>query len=177
MRESARKTRFLCLLCNIYHTVMELTSLDYVRLISWISYFKHGVILNKTQMQKLLFICYGLYLSNHDTPLFLDDAPKAWPFGPVFPRSYKRYAESAPSDLSENDKRMFLKDRDTLRSITGIVDQYCSYPANILSEWSHQKGSPWAQTVFSADGKIEWNKPIEQETIKNYFNGEWRTGL
>ena len=156
---------------------MGATSLDYVRLISWLAYFKHGVILNKTQMQKLLFICYGLYLATHEAPLFSDDTPKAWPFGPVFPRSYKRYVESIPSDLSENDKRMFLRDRKTLRSITDIVDRYCLYPANTLSEWSHQKGSPWAQTIFSEDGKIVWNQPIEQNIIRNYFRGEWRTGL
>ena len=155
------------------------TSLDYVRLISWLAYFKHGVILNKTQMQKLLFICYGLYLASHDddTSLFSDDSPKAWPFGPVFPRSYKRYVETIPADLSEGDKRMFLRDRDMLREITGVVDQYCFHSANTLSEWSHQKGSPWAQTVFSNDGKIEWNRPIDRNIIRTYFRGEWRTGL
>lgn len=157
---------------------MEPTSLDYVRLISWLAYFKHGVILNKTQMQKLLFICYGLYLVNHDTPMFSDDTPKAWPFGPVFPRSYKRYAESIPADLSESDKRMFLEDRETLRSITNIVDRYCFHSANALSEWSHQLDSPWAKTVFPKNGKIAWNRPIEQDIIKDYFSGnQWMKGL
>ena len=158
---------------------MTLTSIDYTRLISWLAYYKHNTILNKTQMQKLMFICYGLYLTNHDTPLFTDDTPKAWPFGPVFPRSYKRYQEVKPQDLSKEDKMAFLQDKDTLMMITRVVDSYYSCPANTLSEWSHQSGSPWAKTIFDADnGKIEWNKPIDKIIIKEYFNsGEWRRGL
>lgn len=86
---------------------MELTSIDYTRLISWLAYYKHKTILNKTQMQKILFMCYGLYLTKHNEPLFSDDTPKAWPFGPVFPRSYKRYVEVVPNDLSIDDKKAF----------------------------------------------------------------------
>lgn len=158
---------------------MELTSIDYARLISWIAYYKHKTILNKTQMQKLLFICYGLYLRDHNNPLFSDDTPKAWPFGPVFPRLYKRYIEAVPQDLSENDKIAFLEDRNTLAMITQIVDSYYHYSANTLSDWSHQKDSPWAKTVFSGDGSsVTWNKVIEQQTIKEYFKSElWEKGL
>ena len=158
---------------------MELTSIDYTRLISWIAYYKHKTILNKTQMQKLLFICYGLYLSKHNKPLFSDDTPKAWPFGPVFPRSYKRYVEAIPSDLSTDDKKAFLDDKETLIEITEVVDSYYKYSANTLSEWSHQKNSPWAKTVFSdGDNSVSWNKPIDPDTIKAYFKSkQWKQGL
>lgn len=154
---------------------MKLTSIDYARLISWLAYYKHKTILNKTQLQNLLFMCYGLYLAKRNNPLFSDDAPKAWPFGPVFPRTYKRYEESVPEDLSENDKIEFLKDTDTLVEITNIVDSYYNYSANSLSEWSHQKDSPWAKTVFSENGgPVTWNKVISQEIIKDYFNKKMR---
>lgn len=158
---------------------MELQSLDYTRLISWIAYNKHNTILNKTQMQKLLFMCYGVYLTKHNKPLFSDDAPKAWPFGPVFPRSYRRYMEIPPSDLTTEDKSNFLKDKDMLIEITRIVDSYYSYSANALSEWSHQKGSPWSTTVFSnGDNSVVWNKVIDNDVIRDYFkNGKWRQGL
>lgn len=158
---------------------MGLQSLDYVRLISWIAYNKHNTILNKTQMQKLLFMCYGVYLTKHEEPLFTDDTPKAWPFGPVFPRSYRRYMEIIPSDLTTEDKSNFLKDRDMLIEITHIVDSYYSYSANTLSEWSHQKDSPWATTVFSnGDNSVEWNKVISDDVIREYFkSGKWKQGL
>lgn len=158
---------------------MGLTSIDYARLISWIAYFKHQTILNKTQLQKLLFICYGLYLADHDSPLFDDDTPKAWPFGPVFPRSYKRYVEQAPSNLSEDEKKAYLENRDALRMVTNVVDLFYSIPANILSDWSHRPGSPWAQTVFTGNNKFKgWNNRIEDSTISEFFkNQSWRVGL
>ncbi|WP_300549632.1 Panacea domain-containing protein [uncultured Bacteroides sp.] len=158
---------------------MELTSIDYTQLISWLAYYKHKTILNKTQMQKILFMCYGLYLTNHSEPLFADDTPKAWPFGPVFPRSYKRYVEAVPKDLSIDDKKAFLKDKETLIAISKIVDSYYNYSANALSEWSHQKDSPWAKTVFSQDeNSVTWNKIIDTQIIKEYFkSGRWKQGL
>lgn len=158
---------------------MVLNSLNYVRLISWLAYNKHKTILNKTQMQKLLFICYGLYYSKYDKPLFDDDNPKAWPFGPVFPRSYKRYVEEIPMDLSKDEKSAFLEDRTTLQLITKVVDSYYCYSASTLSEWSHRKDSPWAKTVFSdSDNSIQWNKEIDSSTIKNFFGSEkWKVGL
>lgn len=130
-------------------------------------------------MQKILFMCYGLYLSKHDTPLFSDDTPKAWPFGPVFPRSYKRYVETVPQDLSEYDKKCFLKDSNTLLMITEVVDSYYNYSACTLSDWSHQKDSPWAKTVFGGDNNsVSWNRVIDQQTIKEYFKkGLWKKGL
>ena len=51
---------------------MDLTSLDYMKLLSWLAYYKHGTILNKTQMQKILFMCYGSYYAQKGTPLFRD---------------------------------------------------------------------------------------------------------
>lgn len=156
---------------------MELTSLDYTKLIAWIAAFKHRVILNKTQMQKLLFMCYGQALVLENRPLFTDDTPKAWPFGPVFPRSYKRYEETLPDDLTDEDKRRFSENRDVLLMIAQTVANFCHTSATRLSEWSHQPGSPWQQTVFSGDNP-EWNRPIPPQIIQEYFsNSNWSSGI
>lgn len=157
---------------------MELTSLDYVKLIAWLAYFLHGVILNKTQMQKLLFMCYGQALTiDEGQPLFLDDTPKAWPFGPVFPRSYKRYEEIAPVDLTVEEKNSFARNERQLAMIAQTVADYCHISATRLSEWSHQYGSPWQQTVFGGD-RAEWNRQISDDVIRRYFsNPNWRIGI
>ena len=42
-------------------------------------------LLNRTQINKILFYVYGVYLAEVGEPLFNDDTPKAWPYGPVFP--------------------------------------------------------------------------------------------
>jgi len=39
---------------------MVLTSINYARLIMWLAVHRKGVWLNKTQLQKILFACYGL---------------------------------------------------------------------------------------------------------------------
>ena len=156
---------------------MELSSLEYTKLIAWIAAFKHRVILNKTQMQKLLFMCYGQALATENKPLFDDDTPKAWPFGPVFPRSYKHYEEIMPSDLSPEEKDRFAQDIPILQMIARTVSQYCHVSATRLSDWSHSKGSPWWNTVFAPEGSA-WNREISLDLIKSYFqNEDWRSGI
>ena len=156
----------------------NLTSLDYVRLIAWLAFFKHGVILNKTQMQKLLFMCYGQALVMNSKPMFADDTPKAWPFGPVFPRSYKRYEEHIPCDLSQHEKNKFASDRDLLGMIARTVALYCHHSATSLSEWSHDSNGPWYKTVFDEVNGTAWNRVITDFLINDYFsNPSWRLGL
>lgn len=155
-----------------------LTSLDYMALIAWIAYVKHNIVLNKTQMQKLLFMCYGQALVINDgTPLFEDDTPRAWPFGPVFPISYRRYDERIPLDLSIEDKRNFARDRETLLMISRTVARYCRISATRLSDWSHSENGPWYKTVFAKD-TTGWNREISNELIKEYFsNTNWASGI
>ena len=161
----------------LYNYAMELTSLDYMKLISWLAYYKHGTILNKTQMQKILFMCYGSYYAMKDTPLFKDDTPKAWPYGPVFPRVNVRYnPANPPLNLTDDDKKTFAKDVEALKLVTSTVAQYGRVSAHELSEWSHEKGSPWFKTVYGENGnntEINWNKEIPSKYIKEYFKS-WR---
>ena len=114
----------------------ELTSLDYCKLIAWLIYHKYNVILNKIQMQNILFMCYEQYLVSHNSPLFNDDVPKRCLLGHVFPRSYKVYLYEVPQELTVSEKERFLKDKDTLRMITRTVEDYYGYffPLLIPSE-------------------------------------------
>lgn len=153
---------------------MELTSIDYARLLSWLAYYKHNTILNKTQMQKLLFMCYGIFYAYKNIHLFTDDAPKAWPYGPVFPRVNVRYnPNSIPSDLTDKEKNSFLENKDALFLANNIINNYVNVSAHSLSEWSHEKGSPWFKTIYGEDGgntDINWNQPIPERYIKEYFS-------
>ena len=151
------------------------TSLDILRLIAWIAYYKNGVILNKTQMQKILYMCYGLSLANNN-PLFTDDTPRAWPFGPVFPIAYKRYSASYPKPITEREKERYLK-IPMLRTIFDIVARYCRYTSRALSEWSHEVSGPWWNTVYGNSEGVEWNREIDSTVISNYFRGEWHRNL
>lgn len=151
-----------------------LTSLDYADLISWIAYKKYGILLNKTQMNKLLFMCYGMYLAaSGGRVLFEDDSPKAWPFGPVFPRVNKRFnPEVIPTPFSAEKQENFKANKMALQLVDRVVEKYHGYSAYTLSEWSHKEGGPWHTTIYGKDGEkkaVKWNQPIENDLIKEYF--------
>lgn len=127
-----------------------------------------GLILNITKVQKLLYIAYGRFLADHGRPL-LNDKPRAWPFGPVFPRTREEvdfgkliYIDEEPS-LQE-----IRQDKEVTELFEAIVKRYARYYASQLSEWSHMEGSPWEKTTKSPGFK--WNDPIPDEYIKDYFS-------
>lgn len=154
---------------------MKLQSTDYARLIAWLAYNRHHVILGKTQLQKLLFICYGCYLVKRNSKLFEDDTPKVWPFGPVFPKTYKKY-QPEYIDLSSDEKIAFVNDINTLRMIVYIVDSYYNRSAAHLTAWSHKDGSPWRKSFI--ENEKRWNGEIKDEDIKLFFSSNnWKEGL
>lgn len=152
-----------------------LNSIDYSELINWIAYNKYGVQLNKTQMQKLLFMCYGFYLAKAGKPLFSDDSPKAWPFGPVFPRVNKKFIPGVkPSEISTEKQKNFSANPKALDIVAKVVEKFYKVSAHDLSEWSHKEGGPWSKTIYGEDGNnknIVWNKKIEDDIICDYFKG------
>ena len=51
--------------------------------------YEKGIVLNTTKVQKMLYILYSYYMAKHDIQIF-SETPKAWPYGPVFPRTRKK---------------------------------------------------------------------------------------
>ena len=47
-----------------------------------------GITYNNTKIQKLLYCAYGLHLAK-DLGRICDEHPRAWNFGPVFPKVFK----------------------------------------------------------------------------------------
>lgn len=155
---------------------MELSSIEYAKLIAWLSLAKHNVTLGKTQLQKLLFIFYGLCLAEYNIVPFADDTPKAFPFGPVFPRPYKRYS-GVVGNLTMEEKSKFIESPNLLKLATNVVDEFCRFSAMRLSEWSHREGSPWKKAVYR-DGKPAWGREIDKSDIEDFFKrADWRIGL
>lgn len=116
---------------------------------------------NNTKIQKLLYCCYGCFLAKYNERL-VDEYPRAWQYGPVFPRVFnyihkkKDLMERTPiTDLPE-DKENFLRN---------IINVFGKYDAVPLSEWSHKKGSPWEQVV----SEFGLQQFIPDDIIKNYF--------
>lgn len=115
---------------------------------------------NNTKIQKLLYCCYGCFLAKYEKRL-IDEYPRAWQYGPVFPRVFnyihkkKDLMEREPITLSD-EYQNFLND---------IIDVFGKYDAVPLSEWSHKKGSPWDQVV----SQYGLNQFIPDDIIQTYF--------
>lgn len=156
---------------------MELTSIDYARLIQYAAQKLHMTRLNKTQINKILFYVYGVYYAETGELLFKDDSPKAWPYGPVFPIVNKKVnPDEIIKTFPNNVLCEFNKHSRALDLVKSAVDIMYSMSAISLTQWSHKDGSPWYNTLYIKDeegtiiGQNKWNTPISTELIKDYFS-------
>lgn len=159
---------------------VELTSLDFARLIQFAAQKFYKMLLNKTQINKILFYVYGVYLvKTNGNHLFSDDTPKAWPFGPVFPRVYKKIAtDEVVTGFPPEIVSAFQNNQEALTIIEEAVRSMHDMSAYDLTKWSHEEGSPWYRTIYNLDqeGNIisqnPWNSKIEDDVIMDYFSKE-----
>ena len=115
---------------------------------------------NNTKIQKLLFAVYGVLLAK-ELPVFIDESPKMWPYGPVFPNVFVKIKEEGFNPIS-------LGFEDDVRDIVETtIDYFGKFSAKALTEWSHQKNSPWDK-VKSLYGE-KWGEDLQDKDIKAYF--------
>jgi uncharacterized phage-associated protein len=122
---------------------------------------------NATQLQKLLYIAYGTYLSTTGN-ILLKEQPQAWPYGPVFPRVQKKVSTAIIPSVDDPIFAGIAEDEEVNILFRQIIDSYSKYSAKQLSDWSHSKGSPWDLTVNRLGAK--WSDNIPNEYIKEYFS-------
>jgi uncharacterized phage-associated protein len=127
---------------------------------------KKGHSLNVTKVQKLLFIAYGYFLAKYGHA-FLKEKPKAWPYGPVFPRTRKKVDYSIIYRTEDQEFTEIAADLEVTQLFEHLIDTYAKYTANQLSEWSHMVGSPWDKTRQQKG--FDWNAEIPDNVIENYF--------
>lgn len=129
--------------------------------------FQKGRVLNMTQLQKLLYIAYGSYLALSGN-ILVDEQPKAWPYGPVFPKVRKQIQLNIVPDPNDKELAIIKEDAQVTSLFSEVIEKYSRFSAKQLSDWSHTTGSPWELTVSRFGGQ-KWNEPIPNEYIKEYF--------
>lgn len=148
----------------------RLTSIDYARLIQYVAQNFHRQMLNMTQVNKILFAVYGKYLAVTGEPLFIDDKPKAWPYGPVFPIANKRIDISEVVIFTPDKIELFKENRKAQEIVVEMVSRMYNKSAKTLTDWSHEYGSPWYRTIYREDGShADWNTEIDPSLIEQYF--------
>ena len=101
---------------------------------------------NVTQIQKWLYICYGLYFAAYGKQL-LDERPKAWDYGPAFPKVHKKqkkYGDSLRS-LYEDISADELNEYDEI--IKPVLAKFGPWTATQLVDWTHEDGMAWDKKI------------------------------
>lgn len=135
------------------------------------------------ELQKLVYFVHGVHLAATGQPMFLEDV-EAWPYGPVIPELYhefKRFGRRQIRRWSRNfdyENNEFVypeippEDKTALRMAEYVWKKYGRMKPSALVQLTHQKGTPWSQTVkkiAQAETPVPGIKVIENETIRSHF--------
>ena len=107
---------------------------------------ERNISVNVTKIQKWLYICYGLYLAVYEKQL-LHERPKAWDYGPAFPRVHKtqkKNNDSLDGLVSRISKYDFSR-YDSLISAT--LNKFGDWTSSELVTWTHAKDTAWDKTI------------------------------
>ena len=133
-----------------------------------------GHPLTNMQLQKLVYFAHGWHLALTGEPL-LEDAVKAWNFGPVIPPLYNSLKKFGNGLVTEPIKRKDLEtgellipqepESDFVKQLLQRVWQvYGRMTGAQMSYLTHQDGTPW-DTVW----KREKFSDIPHELIRDHF--------
>lgn len=129
--------------------------------------------LTPLKLQKMIYFANGIFLANKGKPMIASRIV-AWRFGPVIEEVYhqfkgfgndavNQFASFFDEKYSIYDKNSF--DEREMKEIVNILDDVWDVCKDItasqLSNWSHEKGSPWDKT--------EINEPISDNVMAEYF--------
>ena len=141
-------------------------SIDFAKYILKIAAEKH-IQLNQTKLQKLLYICDGALLAYGEN--VVEENPKAWDYGPVYPKVFKWYAKHRYEDFSNISISDDITSNQLIRDVVSqTLDKFGTQTATSLSLWSHRENSPWDMTVKKDDSLYG---TISKDYIKLYFSG------
>ncbi len=140
---------------------------DSIGVISYIvkKCMEYGYDVNLIKAQKLLYCCYGTVLAQFNVRLCREH-PKAWQYGPAFPRAYNAHRKNkidydAEDPISAPDCPDYIK-----YMVDATIQHFGKCKACELSDWTHREGSPWH--VSSNNGEHLY-EDISDSLIRIYF--------
>lgn len=118
-------------------------------------------------IQKLMFLFEAYYMNVFDKEKLYDCGYKAWNFGPVAPRLYKKYKNCGNGDISITEEEEKMGDSITKEKkelMKKLYETFKNFSAMELVSFTHSKASPWRKV---------WDKQpygdISKEQIKDWF--------
>ena len=143
---------------------LNLNSVDVAKAIRWKGK-ELGYNFNMTQVNKLLYILYGVVLVEQKTKL-TKETPQAWAYGPVFPSVHKNIKLQ---DSINNDTYLYLKRKykQIAKILDSVIENFGEIPYRLLANWSCSDNTPWNLAFKRSKG--QWNTPLSDQDIFNYF--------
>lgn len=157
---------YICIMNTMPTTENQYDSVIGAKLLLALAYEK-GIVLNTTKVQKMLYIIYGYFLAKHNCQIFTE-TPKAWPYGPVFPRTRNKVDFSRVYRRTDDELQEILNKKEIVEKFISVIDKYSKFSASHLSNWSHMELGPWDKTTKLPDFK--WGNFIPNEYISEYFS-------
>lgn len=132
--------------------------------------------LEHMKIQKLVYLAHGWWLAFDDVPI-LSESPQVWAHGPVFKSLYhilKVYGRDCICTVQKDNPlvdapRIDATDKQALSLVDWVWKQYNDWSAYKLSDFTHQKGSPWQTIAEENNYQVPTDTIISPERIRAYF--------
>jgi uncharacterized phage-associated protein len=121
--------------------------------------------IDEAKLHKLVYICDG-YLCAAGIKL-MRESPRAWNFGPIYPRLHKHYRQVAKPCKETTIKE--LNKANVMSVVDKVLTTYGNQSNQALALWSIRPGSPWQNALERAWGSM--NSPINKNDMQAYFQG------
>lgn len=137
---------------------------------------QEGRSISNMKLQKLLYFAQGHSLGLRGTRI-INETPKAWRYGPVFPTVYREFREHGADAITRpayeydwgNDRPAVvptIPPGDDYSLVRAVWDAYKDRSAVELSNMSHVIDGPWDRVYGRSD-----SDDILDADLRQYFRG------
>ena len=135
------------------------------------------------KLQKLLFLCHGLFLFKTGGGNLINGSFEAWQYGPVHRGAYDAFKACGDQPITELAQRLnpvtrertpiAMPDMAVQHIIYDIVTNYGNWSAARLVGLTHTKGGPWDHVVTQASNNANMALRIGNDVIRERFKNLW----
>jgi uncharacterized phage-associated protein len=155
---------------------------------------ERGRPLTVMSLLKILFFSHAWYLAKTGKPL-VGQPFEAWKYGPVSRVVYDQFKDWGSNPIRSRAKVLNVSkaeyevasyvgvDLGVIGLLRNVFDYYSQYHAFKLSDFTHEKGSPWELVWTEATRRAVPGMVISDDSIRDWFrdsrptpegSGDWR---
>ena len=134
-------------------------------------FHKNGKKITQLHVQKLMFIFEAFYMNMAEIDSLYECGYKAWNFGPVAPKLYKRYKNCGKNDIILTEEEIKLGEGITdekKKALETLFNIFKDFSAMQLVAFTHSANSPWKK-VWDSNQYGDISKLDMKEWFKKYI--------